>query len=142
MINFDCLFSGASIEINCLRLLEVCCVCCLKLGNRPKLISCVNYFCSSAAPTPLTVKEIQNELREMTAAKWYQLGVQLEIPPTTLNTIESDHSHDAQCCMTEVINMWLQNAPECSWEKLAEAVEAMGDYAALAYGLRQKMSQG
>ena len=78
----------------------------------------------------------------MTAAKWYQLGMQLEIPPATLSTIESDHRCDTERCLTEVINRWLRNAPECSWAKLAKAVEAMGDYAALAYKLRQKMSQG
>ena len=100
-----------------------------------------NYFCSSAASTPLTVKEIQNELREMTA-EWYQLGVQLKIPPATLNTIERDHPHDAQRCMTEVMNRWLQNAPESSWAKLAQAVEAMGGYVALAEKLTQKTSQG
>ena len=78
----------------------------------------------------------------MTAAKWYQLGVQLEIPPAKLSTIESDHPHDAQRCMTEVIYWWLQNAPECSWAKLAEAVKAMGGYAVLAGKLKQKMSKG
>ena len=106
------------------------------------LFFCVNHFCSSAASTPMTVKEIQNELRELTAAKWYQLGLQLEISPATLNTIEIDHPHGAQRCLTEVITRWLQNAPECSWAKLAQAVEAMGDYAALAEKLKQKTSQG
>ena len=113
----------------------------LKCCNTPNLIFCVNYFCSSAASTPLTVKDIQNELKEMTA-EWYQLGVQLEIPPATLNTIESDHRHDARRCMTEVIIRWLQNAPQCSWAKLAKAVEEMGGCAALAERLRQKMPQG
>ena len=74
----------------------------------------------------------------MTAAKWYQLGMQLEIPPATLSTIESDHPHDAQRCLTQVVNMWLQNAPECSWGKLAQAVEAMDGYAVLAEKLKQK----
>ena len=78
----------------------------------------------------------------MTAAKWYQLGVQLEIPPAKLSTIESDHPRDAQRRMTEVIIRWLQNTPECSWAKLAEAVEAMGGYAILAGKLKQKMSKG
>ena len=81
-------------------------------------------------------------MSEVTAAKWYQLGLQLEIPPAMLSTIEHEHPRDAQRCMTEVINRWLRNALECSWAKLAEAVEAMGDYVALAYRLRQKMSQG
>ena len=78
----------------------------------------------------------------MTAAKWYQLGLQLDIPPATLSTIENDHPRDAQRRMTEVITMWHRNAPECSWANLAQAVEAMGDYAALAEKLRQKTSQG
>ena len=78
----------------------------------------------------------------MTAAQWYQLGVQLEIPPATLSTIERDHPHDAQRCMTEVIIRWLQNAPEFPWAKLAAALEEMGGYAALAERLRQKMPQG
>ena len=82
--------------------------------------------------------EIQNELNEMAAAKWYQLGMQLEIPPVTLSTIESDHPRDAQRCMTEVVNRWLRNAPECSWAKLAQAVEAMDGYAVLAEKLKQK----
>ena len=99
-------------------------------------------FCFPVASTPLTLKEILNELREVTAAKWYQLGVQLEISPATLSTIECNHPRDAQRCMTEVINRWLRNTPECSWAKLAEAVEAMGGYAALAERLRQKMPQG
>ena len=90
---------------------------------------------------PLTVKDIQNELKEMTA-EWYQLGVQLEISPTTLNTLERDHPHDARRCMIEVINRWLQNIPECSWAKLAKAVEAVGGYAVLAEELRKKMPQG
>jgi len=75
-------------------------------------------------------------------AEWYQLGVQLEIPPATLNTLERDHPHDARRCMTEVITRWLQNVPECSWAKLVKAVQVMGGYAALAERLRQKMPQG
>ena len=98
-------------------------------------------FCFPVASTPLTVKYILNELMEMTAAKWYQLGVQLEIPPATLDIIECDHPRDALRRMTEVINRWLRNSPECSWAKLAKAVEAMG-YAVLAERLRQKTSQG
>ena len=99
-------------------------------------------FCFPVASTPLTVKDIYHELKEMTAARWHQLGVQLGIRPGTLSTIEHSYPHDPQRCMTEVIMWWLQNAPECSWAKLAEPVEAMGGYAALAERLRQKTSHG
>ena len=78
----------------------------------------------------------------MTTAKWHQLGVQLEIPPATLSTIESDYPRSAQRCMTEVIISWLRNVPECSWAKLAQAVKAIDGYTVLAEKLRQKMSKG
>ena len=100
--------------------------------------SCDNYFCFSADSTQLTLKEIQNELREVTAAKWYQLGLQLEIPSGTLKTIESNYPHDVQRCMTEVLDFWLRNAPECSWEKLTEPLEAMGGYGLLVKKLERK----
>ena len=113
-----------------------------EMVQNTQLLSCVNYFCFSAAPTPLTLKEIQNKLNEIAAAKWYQLGIQLEIPVATLSTIESDHPRDAQRCMTEMLVQWLRNAPECSWQKLTEALEAMGGYRALVEKLRKKTSQG
>ena len=99
-------------------------------------------FYFPVASTQLTLKEILNELSEVAAAQWYQLGIQLEIPAATLSTIESDHPRDAQRCMIEVLNTWLQIVPGCSWAKLTEAVEAMGGYAVLAKKLRQKTSQG
>ena len=108
----------------------------------PFLSSGNNCFCLSAASTPLTLKEIQNELEELTAAKWHHLGVQLEIPSTTLSTIECNYPCDAQQCMTEVLRLWLRNAPGCSWEKLTEALEAMGGYGVLVKKLRKKTSQG
>ena len=79
-------------------------------------------------------------MNEVAAAKWYQLGIQLEIPVATLSNIEYEHPRDAQRCMTEILNWWLQNAPECSWEKLTEALEAMGGYRALVERLRKKVS--
>ena len=88
------------------------------------------------------MREIRNKLSEVAAAKWYQLGVQLKIPLATLSTIESDHPRDAERCMTEILNWWLQNAPESSWEKLTEAVEAMGGFRALVERLKKKTSQG
>ena len=81
-------------------------------------------------------------MSEVAAAKWYLLGVQLDIPLATLSTIESDYPRDAERSMTEILNWWLQNAPERSWEKLTEAVEAMGGYRALVERLRKKTSQG
>ena len=78
-----------------------------------------------------------SELTEVT--EWHQLGVQLGVPAATLRTIESNY-HDAKRCKTEVLIWWCNNAPVISWEKLAQAVEAVGEHAAVAERLRLKMS--
>ena len=88
----------------------------------------------------LTLREVENELREVTG--WYQLGLQLEVAPFKLREIEKDHPQDSQRCKSEVLNWWLQNAQEVSWEKLAQALEAMGGHAAVARKLRNKVPKG
>ena len=88
----------------------------------------------------MKLKDIQNELGHVT--DWYQLGVQLGIHTADLNQIRMNYPNNALQCKTEVLDLWLRSAPECSWTKLAQAVEAMGGYAVLAKELRKKMSQG
>ena len=85
----------------------------------------------------LKLQEIVSELTEVT--EWHQLGVHLDVPAATLRTIESNY-HDVQRRKTEVLIWWCDNAPEISWEKLAQAVEAVGGHAAVAEKLRLKMS--
>ena len=92
----------------------------------------------SSPAKPLTLQEIVIELTEVT--EWHQLGVQLNVPPATLRTIESNYPRDAQRQKIEVLIWWYNNAPEISWEKLAQAVEAVGGHAALAKNLRLKMN--
>ena len=40
--------------------------------------------------------------------------------------------------MAEVINYWLRNSTECSWEALASAVEKMGGHGNLVKRLRDR----
>ena len=96
--------------------------------------------CFTATSTRLELRDIQNELGDVT--DWYQLGVQLGIKTAYLDQIQMNNPRNAQQCKTNVLDFWLRNAPECSWVKLAEAVEAMGGYAVLAEELRKKTSQG
>ena len=76
-------------------------------------------------------------MREVT--EWYQLGLQVGVTPFKLKEIESNYPQDAQRRKSEVLNWWLRNAPEASWEKLAQALEAMGEYTTVAYRLRNKV---
>ena len=86
----------------------------------------------------LKLQEVVSELTEVT--EWHHLGVQLGVPAATLRTIESNYPHDAKRRKTEVLIWWCDNAPVISWEKLAQAVEAVGGHAAVAEKLRLKMS--
>ena len=108
------------------------------MGMFALFINLALYF-SSAASSCLTLREIENELTEVTAADWFPLGVQLGVRPATLREIEKNYPQDTQRCKTEVLDLWLRNAPEVSWKNLAQAVEAMGEYTAVAKRLRRKM---
>ena len=92
--------------------------------------------------THLTLKEIENELKEVTAADWYPLGVQLGLRPAELREIEQNNFRDVKRCKCEVVDWWLRNAPVISWEILAEAVEGIGGHSTVAQKLRKKLSQG
>ena len=88
----------------------------------------------------MKLRDIQNELGDVT--DWYQLGVQLGISTADLDQIQMNCPRNAQQCKTKVLDLWLRNVPECSWAKLAQAVEAIGGYALLADKIRKKTSQG
>ena len=92
--------------------------------------------------TELTLKEIENELKEVTAADWYPLGIQLGLRPTEQREIEQNNFRDVTRCKCEVIDWWLRNTSVISWEMLAQAVEGMGGHSTVAQKLRKKSSQG
>ena len=95
-------------------------------------------ICFPATSTQPELKEIQNELGEVT--EWHQLGVELGLPHAKLKEIESDYSQN-QRRKVEVLDWWCQNTAEVTWIKLAKAVEEMG-YTVLAERLRRKTFQG
>ena len=52
-----------------------------------------------------------------------------------------DYPNDAQLCKIKVLDWWLQNAKDRSWETLAEALETM-EYEVIAANLRRKLHEG
>ena len=85
---------------------------------------------------PLDLAEVLAAIEEVT--KPYQLGIQLKIDSSQLDTIEKNHPRDIGRQKTEVIKYWLHNSPDASWTTLAKAVERMGGHARLAETLREK----
>ena len=67
---------------------------------------------------------------------WHSLGVQLGIESSVLKRIEKDCCADTERCKTEVIDFWLHNDSEATWNGLADAVEGMGGHAKVVQTLR------
>ena len=61
----------------------------------------------------------------------------LEVPSYKLEEISLAHSTDVARCKMSVITHWLNNDPEPSWRKLANALDEC-DYHVVATYLRQK----
>ena len=83
-----------------------------------------------------SLKDVLAALKKVT--KPYQLGIQLKVDSSELDTIEKNHPRDIDRQKTEVVKYWLRNSPDASWTTLANAVEKMGGRARLANELRAR----
>ena len=68
-------------------------------------------------------------------SKWYELGLELQLTEATLDNIRADPDHTSHKRM--MLQKWLQQDPDASWEKLASALTKMG-YKAAANRIRQQ----
>ena len=98
------------------------------------------WFLYITASSPvLSVGEIEPELRAIVNP--YLLGVHLEIPTEDLDLFKANHPNNVTHQRTDVINYWLQNSEDISWDALARAVARMGRHGNLVSRLR-KLAKG
>ena len=83
----------------------------------------------------LELRDVVLALKDVSGTQWYDLGLQLELPPSTLDTIAAHHNVDGHKRM--MLRKWLQSDPEASWEKLAIALTLTGYKTAAAVIRRQ-----
>ena len=55
--------------------------------------------------------------------KWYNIGVQLEVPTFQLRNIESK-LNDSMDQLRDMLDFWMSNNPSTSWRCLVDAMEA------------------
>ena len=55
------------------------------------------------------------------AAKWYNFGLALGVSSSHLDAIKEDYGTVADC-LREMLNYWLKNADQPTWERVAEAL--------------------
>ena len=71
---------------------------------------------------------LQRHVIPHVAIKWYELGVELfdEREEHILNTIESNHSRDANKCCFEMFRMWLRIHSNATWSQIVEVLGSPG----------------
>jgi len=71
---------------------------------------------------PLNVKNCSKK-PSLNVSEWHSLGIQLDILPHKLKELEEYPPHQRKCHMIE---KWLENDPNQSWEKLLEGLKKIG----------------
>ena len=82
------------------------------------------------------LRDVIHALKDVAGTQWYDLGLQLRLSPSTLDTIASDHQ-TSDDCKRVMLRKWLQSDPEASWEKMAAALTLTGHKTAAAIIRRQ-----
>ena len=72
----------------------------------------------------------------MSSLDSYTLGLQLDLPPSNLAALASDHPMSALRRMQETVSSWLHYDTGASWSRLARAVDVMG-YSGIAETIRR-----
>ena len=85
------------------------------------------YLFQSGSSDASILKQILRVTKEVTG--WYSLGIQLNIDTSYLDQIERNYGGDAERCKIKAIKCWLRFVQNCTWNKLARAVEGRGGHA-------------
>ena len=85
------------------------------------------------------MREIEPKLRGIVDP--YLLGVHLEIPTEDLEQFRANYPGNVAQQRIDVINYWLNNSKDITWEALARAVEEMGGHKNLVTTLK-KLAKG
>ena len=90
---------------------------------------CHYSFSPSPSPTPsigscLTVADLKDALEEVYDArsKWYNIGLQLELPLGTLDAIESECKSSLDYGCRKMLQRWLETGEIRTWRALADAL--------------------
>ena len=71
-------------------------------------------------PDDPKLKDLVYELKEV---DWNQLGIQLNVPRHILRNIDRENPANEPRKLSEVLQYWIDNEPEPSWEKIIQALQ-------------------
>ena len=65
---------------------------------------------------------------ELKEVDWNQLGIQLNVPRHILRNIDRENPGNESRKLSEVLQYWIDNEPEPSWEKIIQALQRIGEH--------------
>ena len=72
----------------------------------------------------MDLKEVQQTVWKA-RKKWYNIGLELNIDPDTLDVVEENCRADCEKCFTAMLKIWLKPAsPKPTWTALAKALQS------------------
>ena len=83
-------------------------------------------LCTAMDVPPLELKDL---VKLPVAAKWKQLGLQLDVPIHTLDEIQANHENSpnfAQECLRDMFYWWLNNGCDVTQERLERGLRDIG----------------
>ena len=69
---------------------------------------------------------------------WNQLGIQLNVPRHILRNIDRENPGNESRKLSEVLQYWIANEPEPSWEKISQALEKIGGHGNIITNIQLK----
>ena len=73
--------------------------------------------------TTADLKVILEELANEVSSKWYQIGIQLEVPLDQLNSLRHQSGSDHRANLCCILVTWLKSG-KASWEALCDALQS------------------
>ena len=61
------------------------------------------------------------------AARWYRLGLELDIPDSVLDKIEVDSKKSCEEALTKMLQEWLDRCTNPTWGAVAQALNIIGN---------------
>ena len=74
-------------------------------------------------------------------ARWYSVGLNFGLLPSTLDALEQKHRGDPERCIAAVCEKWIDTKPEATWDDVLEMLESPSlDEKRLAKQIRQQLA--
>ena len=84
---------------------------------------CMNFVTGPTIPPP-TMKELMNNVHTV---KTFELGIQLDLDLSDVNTAMADHKNDARGQLIKILSLYSQQTMDPSWLHVATALYTIGE---------------